>query len=284
MKRSALLSVNLAVFFFGLAGLFAKWVELPALWITFGRVFISSITLFLFAKFSHQPVRVRSRGHGGLFFLSGCVLAFHWWSFMTSVQLSTVAIGTITFSSFPLFVTFLEPLVFGKRLSPRGVLAALLILLGVLITVPEFSVENRMARGILLGMGSALSYAALTLLNKNFTGHYSSTLISFFEQAVAALVLLPLVARTGVLPTPRDAGLLLLLGVFTTALAHSLFISSLRHIPARLAGVCSSMETVYGILLAFLLLGEAPSLRECLGAVIILGVVIWSQLTEPEES
>lgn len=284
MKHSALLSVNLAVFFFGLAGLFAKWVELPALWITFGRVLFSSAALFLFAKLTRQPLALRSRRDGRLFLLSGCVLAFHWWSFLASIQLSTVAIGTITFSSFPLFLTFLEPLVFRRRLSLRNIAAALLILLGVLVTVPEFSVENRMARGVLLGMGCALSYAVLTLLNKAFSGRYSATVISFFEQSVAALVLLPLVIRTGLLPSPRDVGLLLLLGVFTTALAHSLFISSLRHIPAQLAGICSSMETVYGILLAFLLLGEAPSLRECLGAVIILGVVIWSQLAQPEEA
>ena len=71
--------------------------------------------------------------------------------------------------------------------------------------------------------------------------------------------------------------LLLFLGIITTALAHTLFIYSLKTLPAQLAGVCSAMETVYSILFALLLLGEVPSVREILGAVIIIGTVLIAQ-------
>ena len=57
----------------------------------------------------------------------------------------------------------------------------------------------------------------------------------------------------------------------------ALFIYSLKTLPAQLAGVCSAMETVYGILFALLLLGEVPSVREILGAVIIIGTVLIAQ-------
>lgn len=280
MKQRALLSVNAAVFLFGLAGLFAKWIHLPALGITFGRVLFSSIALCAFMRAGGQPFRVSDRRDLALLVCAGAILALHWWSFLASIQLSTVAIGTITFSSFPLFLTFLEPLAFHQRLTKRNVLIAAVILVGVAITVPELSLENHTFRGIAVGMFSALAYAVLTAMNKRFAQKYSGTLIAFYEQATAAVVLLPLVLGARMRPSATDVGLLLLLGVVTTALAHTLFITSLKRLPAQLAGICSSMETVYGILFALVLLGEVPSGREIAGAIIIVGAVVFAQLGE----
>ena len=273
MKKRGILAVNLAVLLFGLVGLFAKWIRLPAIAITFGRVLFSSLALGLYLLLRRQSFRVARPGDRLLLAAAGGILALHWWAFLQSIQLSSVAIGTITFSSFPLFVTFLEPLVFRQKLERRNVLIALLILLGVLITVPAFSLSNHVFSGILVGMLSALAYAALTLINKALAGRLSGT-------ATAALVLLPSMLSVRARPSVPDLALLLGLGVITTALAHTLFISSLKALPARLAGVCSSLETVYGILFALLLLGEVPSLRELLGAAIILGAVIAAQLRE----
>ena len=278
MKKRGILAVNLAVLLFGLAGLFAKWIRLPAIAITFGRVLFSSLALGLYLLLRRQSVRVARPGDRLLLAAAGGILALHWWAFLQSIQLSSVAIGTITFSSFPLFVTFLEPLLFRQKLERRNVFIALLILIGVLITVPEFSLDNHVFFGILIGMLSALAYAVLTLINKKLAGSLSGTVTAFWEQTSAALVLLPLMLTVQVRPTLPDLTLLLGLGVITTALAHTLFISSLKTLPAQLAGVCSSLETVYGILFALLLLGEIPTLREILGAVIIVGAVIAAQL------
>ena len=278
MKNSAFFSVNFAVLLFGLAGLFAKWIRLPALTITFGRVLFSSIALGLFMLFRKQNFRISAGKDILLLIGAGVILAIHWWSFLAAIQLSTVAVGTITFSAFPLFVTFLEPLAFHLRLRPRNILTALVILIGVFITIPEFSLANSTFTGILVGLLSALTYAVLTVINRFFAGKYSSTLTAFYEQATAAVILLPLVIRSGGFhPGGRDLALLLFLGTVTTALAHSLFISGLKVLPAQLAGICSSMETVYGILFALLFLGEVPSAREIIGALIIIGAVIFAQ-------
>ena len=278
LKKSALISVNIAVVLFGLAGLFARWIHQPALVITFGRVFFSSLALGIFLLVRRQSFRLNSRRDLGLMICAGGVLALHWWAFLESIQLSTVAIGTITFSSFPLFVTFLEPMVFHQKLKAENIIIALMILLGVLVTIPEFSLENNMSAGIFVGMVSALAYAVLTLMNKAFTDRYSGSLTAFYEQTVAALVLLPFVLRTEIDLSRSDLCLILFLGVVTTAIAHTLFISSLKDIPAWLAGICSSLETVYGIVFAILLLGEIPSSREIVGAIIIVTAVAAAQL------
>lgn len=278
--KKAILSVNIAVLLFGLAGLFAKWISLPSVGITFGRVLFSSVTLGLYMLIRRQPFRISSKADLLLLILAGIVLALHWWAFLESIQRSSVAIGTITFSSFPLFVTFLEPIVFKKRLTAGNVLTALAVLVGVVITVPAFSFEDRYFQGIVIGMVSSLAYAVLTLMNKRFVNRYSGTQTAFCEQATAAVLLLPLALRANLQPSAADIGLLLFLGVVTTALAHTLFITSLKQLPAQLAGITSSMETVFAIIFAWILLREAPTAREIAGAVIIIGAVLLSYYLE----
>ncbi|MBQ6482339.1 MAG: DMT family transporter [Anaerolineaceae bacterium] len=133
MKKQNVISVNIAVLLFGLAGLFAKWIHLPAICITFGRVLFSSIALGLYILIRRQSIRIAKKDIVLLLF-AGAILALHWWAFLESIQLSTVAIGTIMFSAFPLFVTFLEPLVSRQKLEKRNVAIAIIILFGVLIT------------------------------------------------------------------------------------------------------------------------------------------------------
>ena len=67
--------------------------------------------------------------------------------------------------------------------------------------------------------------------------------------------------------------MLAVLGVFCTALAHVLFIKSLVHIKTQLASITACLEPVYGIIFAFVLLGEIPTLRTILGGSIILGTI-----------
>jgi drug/metabolite transporter (DMT)-like permease len=77
-----------------------------------------------------------------------------------------------------------------------------------------------------------------------------------------------------VLPTPRDVALLIVLGVVCTALAHTLFIRSMRVLSAHTASVIAALEPVYGIALAFALLGEAPGWRTLIGAALIVGAAL----------
>lgn len=284
LKRRALFYVNFAVVLFGFAGLFGKWIDLPSVEISFGRVLFSSITLAVFMLITKRPFKLRSRRDLYTLMLGGLILAMHWWSIFESIRISSVAIGTITFSSFPLFLTFIEPAVTKDKISRKNVIIALIILVGVVIAIPEFSLENNVFKGVLIGLISPIAYSVLTIINKNLTENYESTLISFYEQSSAAVVLFPLaLILGGVVPGPKEIGLLLIFAVVTTALAHTLFIACLPYIPAQLAGICSSMETVYGILFAALFLGEIPTWREITGGLIILAAVLYAQLSEKKE-
>jgi len=93
----------------------------------------------------------------------------------------------------------------------------------------------------------------------------------------AALCLAFIVFRPGgpaIQLTPTTLGLILLLGVLCTALAHALFIASLSRLSAHTASVVTALESVYGIVLAALLLGEIPDGRTCVGAALLVGAAI----------
>lgn len=279
-QKTSLIMINTAVLLFGMAGLFARMIDIPAIGITFARVFFSSITLLIFSFITKQNIKIKNKKHLIILIVAGIVLAIHWWSFLYAIQISSVAIGTITFSSFPLFITFLEPLFFHEKLHIKDIFLCICILLGVLVTIPTFSLENQSFQGIIIGTISALSYALLTLMNRYFSNAYSSITISLYEQSSATLVLLPTLFIIKTVPTITEIGLLIFLGVVTTALAHTLFISSLKQIPAHIAGIISSLESVYSIILAIILFQEFPTIREILGATLIITTVIIAQLQD----
>ena len=206
------------------------------------------------------------------------VLAVHWTTFFQAIQCSSVALGTISFSTFPLFVTFLEPLVFHEALHPRSVLRAGLLLAGVLITVPEFSLANRDTAGIAWGLVSSLAYAVMTLCNRRLSARYPARVVCLYEQGTAAVVLLPALLLVPGDWTPQNLAGVAVIGFVCTALAHSLYVAAQKHVKAQTAGLVSGMETVYSILYALVFLGEVPSLRALAGGAVILGVAVLSSL------
>ena len=269
--NKSLLYIHAAVFLFGFSALFARLVNQPAIVITFGRVFFSSIFLFLLIRLYKIAIKLDSGKDYFLIMLSGIVLAIHWFCFIRSIQLSTVAIGTITFSTFPVFTSFLEPLFFKERIRVHTVICSLFMLGGILIIVLTGNRElTETVPGIIVGLISSLSYSVLALLNRNFSSKYKSETIVFYEQLTATVFLLPIVFIIKPEIRSDDIIFLAILGVIFTAIAHGFFVKGLRFVKAGTAGVISGLEVVYSILLASVFLMEIPRLNEIIGGLIII--------------
>lgn len=282
-RGRSLLEIHVAVLLFGLTGLFGKSVDIPARYIVLGRVFFASLSMGIYFFIKRKDIRLTSRADYTAISLLGALLAFHWTAFYTSVQVSTVAIALLTFSAYPIFVTFLEPLMFRERLKKIDVLFAFIMFMGVLLIVPEFNIKNNLTIGLLWGMAGSVSFAVMSLLNRRFASSYDGSVIAFYEQGVAALVLLPMLLFYRPAVSAKDLGLLILLGVLFTGVAHSLFIGGMKHVRAQTAGIIASLESVYGIISAALILGEIPSLRELVGGAVILGTAAYSTLRSSKE-
>ncbi len=273
-RTPSLVRIHLAVFLFGFPGLFGKWLALPPVLIVFGRVVFAAATLAAVMAAGRRGFRVGSRRDLLRLLVCGLVLAVHWTVFFQSVQVASVAVGLLAYSSFPVFTAFLEPLLMRERWDPASLIYALLCVLGIGLIVPRFDLSDAVLRGVLWGLLAGLTFAFLTVLNRDLASRHPSLKVAFYQDLFAALFLLPVILPLGLPLSGRDLALVAVLGVLCTALAHTLFIEGMKRVGARTASVLSALEPVYGILLALVFLKESPSLRTVSGGAIVLATAL----------
>ncbi len=274
--RRGLLQVNAAVLLFGLAGVLGTISALPAPLIVLARVVIAAPALAVVVRLYRVSLRPRRRRDLLILAGQGGLLAIHWTTFFQSINVSSVAIGLLSFSSFPLFTAALEPALLRQRPSALQIASAILVLPGISLLVPTFSLRDATTAGVLWGMAAGVTFALLSVTNRALTRSYASLAISLYQDSVAAIVLLPalLFVHPAAPLTWKQLLALLILGLACTALAHTLFIAGLRTLTAQLASLIASLEPVWGILFALLLLGELPSTRTLAGGAIILAATM----------
>lgn len=262
--RSHLVAIHVAVLLFGLSGLFAKLLMMSPLAIVWWRCLFAAVALGIVIG-----VRVRFTRPTLTIVGTGVLLAAHWVTFFHSIQISTVAIGLLSFSIFPVVVALIEPLLDNEPFHRSSIIYALVTLGGVALVIPEFEVYSAGVRGAAWGVLSGGLYAIVIVMNRKSVRHTSPLMIGLWQYVVACLILTPF--NLGTLPIDiRSFGLLGLLGVVFTAGAHVLFIHGLRQVPARNAALVGTLEPVYGVVAAALIIAETLSLRTFLGGAIIM--------------
>ena len=275
---NSLLQIHLAVFLFGSAGLFGKFLNFPSTIIVLGRVVFATIALLALLLVKKQKISLNSNRDYLLLSISGIILAIHWTTFFQSIQVSSVAIGLISFATFPVFVTFLEPYFLKSKLKGADLLIAFATVVGAALVVPSFDLGNSVTQGVVWGLLSAFTFALLSVFNKKNVKTYSSLVIAFYQDLVVAIVLLPFFFFVSPVIKSVDIFWLLILGVIFTALSHTLFIQGMAKVKAQTASIIASLEPIYGIVFAALLLSEFPSVRTLIGGAIILGAITYSSI------
>ncbi len=273
-----LIAINLAVLLFGTAGLFGKLLTFSPVLIVSGRVAFASLALLIFLLLRKEDLKLsKNISHNILMIILGIILAVHWLTFFQAIQISTVAIGLLSFSTFPIFVALLEPLLFKEKLSVRYIFLALITFGGIRLFIPSLTITDNVVQGVLWGTLSGLLFAFLTIINRKMVNHYRAVRVAFYQNFIAFLCLLPFVSRY--ITQVRifyHVIMLIILGVIFTALSHTLFIYGLKSIKARTASIIACLEPVYGIILALVILNEIPDKRTLAGGLIIIGAVFYT--------
>lgn len=277
--REGLIAVHSAVLLFGFTSLFSKLIALPALEITLLRSVFAALALAAFIRLLGQPLWLDRRRDYGVALLLGVLLATHWVTYFHAMQVSSVAVGVIALHTFPVITVFLEPLFHGERPHLRDVVSALVVLFGIYLLVPEFSLSDSTTQGVLWGVFSALLYALRNIIQRRHFAQYPAPRALFYQTAVVFAVLLPFGAATVPAVTQPQWLQLLLLAVAFTALPHALFGHGLRHLKAKTASLIACLQVVYAMLLAAVLLGEWPSAATVLGGGIVVAAAMFESYT-----
>jgi len=270
----ALLAIHLAAFLFGLVGLFGALAATSPLLITFGRALFAFICLWLFTHFRGKPQVTLSKRQQGFLLLCGLLLALHWVLFFYAVKIAGVAIAGLGFAAFPAFALLLESLLLRKRPSPLQWLALVLVSVGMLLVAPDFSLTNSGSIGLFWAALSALLFAVLSLLMRFNLEQIEPYRTTLSMTLVTWLCLLPFAAPLLPALKPMNWLWLAVLGLFCTAFAHSLIVSSLRRISASSVSVILALEAVYAIAAAWIFLHEQPTVSMLAGGGLIISASV----------
>ncbi|WP_269745018.1 DMT family transporter [Gilvimarinus agarilyticus] len=261
--------LHLTVVLMGATGIFARVIDLPAWEITGYRTAIAALVLFVWVQWREGSIALDGLRNYARMLLLGLLLGLHWITYFQAMQVSSVAIGMIALFAYPVMTVFLEPFFTRIRLNWRDLVSAVLVLLGIYLLVPDFDLANRVTQGVMWGLLSALLFALRNILLGHWFSEVSAARSLAYQTAVTALMIAPALWLVGALPQTSDVGLVLLLGVVFTAIAHALLGYSLRFLRPKTVGLVSCMQPVYGVLYALLLLGSVPSLATLAGGLLV---------------
>ena len=280
--RNGITSVLIALPFVSLTGLFGKFLSHSPLLIVQGRTVFAFGTLLLALLILRKKIIFSSYLEWFRLVLCGVILGLHWIAFFKSIQLSTVAIGLLTFASYPLFTTFLEPIFFQEKLSKKSISGVFIVICGLALmaTSPSENSDSMLSEsvidGVMWGLGGGLGFELLTLLNRDYVRHHSPLLLTCWQNGFAAIILLPWSLAESWILTTTDWALLFVLGVICTVGGHALLINGLRNVQAQTASMLiAGLEPVCAIIFALFLLGEIPSLQTLLGGVLIVSTTVF---------
>lgn len=276
-ERNALLAIHLGALLFGLSGIFGKLAATTPDMIAGGRALFAVLALGLATLLWRRTNSSRpSWPQLARLVLGGLLLGSHWLAFFEAVKISGVAIATLGFASFPAFTVLLEGTLFRERTRPVEFLMVALVCLGLILVTPEFSLGSDATVGLLWAVLSGLLFALLSLLNRASTHGLDPIQAALYQNVTVLVVFMPLAAPLVPSLRPQDWLWLAMLGIFCTGLAHSLFVASLRVLKARTTAVIFALEPVYGILFAWWLFSEQPTLRMLAGGLLIISAIFVS--------
>ena len=264
----------LATLFISTSGVLGKYIAMPSEVIIWFRSAFAMVVLYAFCRFRKIDLTIQSRRHLFPFLIGGIFMAVHWVTYFYALKLSNVAIGMLSLYTFPVMIAFLEPLFLKIKFNPIHIVLGLIVLLGLYILAPDFDIKNTQVQGVLFGLFSALCYSIRILILKKYIRQYNGVMLMFYQTVIITIVLAPVLFFMDVSGFQEQLPYLLLLALLTTAIGHSLMVHSLQFFTASTASIISSIQPIFGIILAFLFLNEIPMWNTYVGGSLILTTVL----------
>ncbi len=268
---------------FGTLGIVRRYIPLSSAMLAMCRGVLGSVFLIFFVLMRGGKLKLPECRTVLRLVLTGAIMGLNWMLLFEAYNYTTVAAATMCYYMQPTIVILLSPLVFRERLGAKRLTCAGAAIVGMLFVSGVLSGgagQMQDIRGIIFGLGAAVFYATVIILNKKVVVEdiYAKTII---QLAGAALVMIPYVLITEGVPelalTPADIGLVLLVGVVHTGVTYALYFGSMQRLRAQTVAVLSYIDPVFALLLSAAVLHESLTPLGIVGAVLIIGSAIISE-------
>ena len=278
-----------SMFIFGTLSPFVRNISVSSGELALYRAILAAVCIGGYLLLSKQPIQLKSiRKELILLLLSGGAMGFNWILLFQAYKYTTVSVATLSYYFAPVIVTAACPLLFREKLTAKQIICFVMSTIGlILITVTgNLSGGGKDLIGIGFGLGAAVLYASVVLLNK-FIKNVAGIHRTFLQFLAAVLVLTPYVASTGgvTLGAMDAAGwvCLLVVGLVHSGIAYCLYFSSLAHLPGQKAAILSYIDPLVAVVISVTVLGETIRPLQILGGGLILGFTLWNELPGRKE-
>ncbi|TVZ52075.1 DMT family transporter [Dokdonia sp. Hel_I_53] len=275
------LHFHLIVFIWGFTAVLGALIIIDAVPLVWYRMGLASIFVFIYIKVRGISLKISFKTFLG-FAIAGLIIAVHWLTFFGAIKASNVSITLAMMSTGAFFTALLEPIFYKRKLIWYELLFGLIVV-GALYII--FEVEPEYQLGIIMALFSAFLSAVFTLINGKFIANHNPTKISFYELSIGTLciTLYLAFAKADTFFSSQFFDLsnmdwiyIMILASFCTAYAFIAAVAVMKHLSPYTIMLTINLEPVYGIVLAFLILGDAErmSTEFYYGAIVILAVVV----------
>lgn len=281
MNAKAMLIVSMLVF--GTLGLFTRNIAVSSGELALYRAVLAALLIMIYLRVTGQKIDFRKiKKEIPLLLLSGIAMGVNWILLFEAYRYTTISAATLSYYFAPVIVTAVCPFLFHEKLTAKKLLCFVMSTIGLVLIIGVGGEEQgaKDLTGILFGLGAAVFYAAVILLNKFIKGAEGihRTLLQFYA---AILVLIPYVACTGGM---HLAGLdaagwicLLTVGLVHTGVTYCMYFSALKELPGQEAAILSYIDPLTAVIVSTLILGEAVTMLQIIGGALILGFTLWNE-------
>ena len=283
-RRKAMGMFISSMLVFGTIGVFRRYIPLSSAFLAFARGILGGLFLLVF-------MRVRKKDAGAKLppsvlarlAATGAMIGINWILLFEAYNHTTVAVATLCYYMEPTIVMLLSPLLFKERLTGKKALCAAVSIVGMALVsgVIGGGGQGGSVRGVLFGLGAAVFYSAVVIMNKKTPGidAYQRTTVLLLS---AGLVMVPYLLLTGGFGgagfTASSVALLLIVGIVHTGVAYALYFGGMEGLKVQTIAVFSYIDPVSALLFSALLLREPLSLLNIVGAVMIIGSAMVSEI------
>ena len=284
--RKAKLQMIISTAAFGTIGIFRRWITLPSSALAMTRGLIGALFLLSVHLIKKTPFdKTGIRKNGVKLVLSGALIGFNWITLFESYNYTSVAKATLYYYFAPIFLIILSVIFLKEKLSKKKVLCIGIAVIGIVFVsgVLEGSTVSNPddSKGFMLGILSGAMYGTVMFINKAITGIDASdkTLIQI---ATAGTVMLIYGSATGdfsgITLTPLCIIMVLIVGIFHTGFCYTLFFGSMDVLSAQTVAIFTYIDPAVAVILSALLLKEPLSIQGIIGAILVIGSALISEL------
>lgn len=268
---------------FGTLGIFVRNIPVSSGELALYRAVLAALLIGVFLMVTKQRIHFgKIRKEVPLLLASGVAMGINWILLFEAYKYTTVSVATLSYYFAPVIVTVVCPVLFKEKLTGKQIICFVMSTLGlVMITGIGEVGGGRDFIGILFGLGAALFYATVILLNK-FIKNVEGIHRTFLQFLAAIVILIPYVMMTSGVTLGKLDGLgwinLLIVGLVHTGVTYCLYFSSLKELPGQKAAILSYIDPLVAVLISVTVLSESMTVWQVVGGMLILGFTLWNEI------